>query len=209
MARPLTTAQKINGALRRVPAWPLYVLGALWAAFLFWQALTGRLGVEPINALEREYGDTALKLLVAGLAVTPLLKYTRVSLLKFRRAIGLLTFFFVLAHFLVWALLDVQSFGRVWADILKRPYVTVGMIAFLGLIPLALTSNNLSIRRLGRSWRRLHQLVYGIAILGAVHYIWLAKGFQIEPLVYLGLILGLLAARVRWARFFADRTVRA
>ncbi len=209
MARPLTTAQKINGALRRVPAWPLYVLGALWAAFLFWQALTGRLGVEPINALEREYGDTALKLLVAGLAVTPLLKYTRVSLLKFRRAIGLLTFFFVLAHFLVWALLDVQSFGRVWADILKRPYVTVGMIAFLGLIPLALTSNNLSIRRLGRSWRRLHQLVYGIAILGAVHYIWLAKGFQIEPLVYLGLILGLLAARIRWARFFADRTVRA
>ncbi|PSK88173.1 sulfoxide reductase heme-binding subunit YedZ [Limimaricola soesokkakensis] len=198
MARPLTTAQRINGMLRRVPAWPLYVLGAIWAGFLFWQALTGRLGVEPINALEREYGDTALKLLVAGLAVTPLMKYTRVSLLKFRRAIGLLCFFFVLAHFSVWALLDVQSFGRVWADILKRPYVTVGMIAFLGLIPLALTSNNWSVRRLGRNWRRLHQLVYGIAILGAVHYIWLAKGFQIEPLVYLGLILGLLATRIRW-----------
>ncbi|GAD56879.1 protein-methionine-sulfoxide reductase heme-binding subunit MsrQ [Limimaricola cinnabarinus] len=201
MARPLTTAQKINGVLRRVPTWSLYVLGALWAAFLFWQALTGRLGVEPINALEREYGDTALKLLVAGLAVTPLLKYTRVSLLKFRRAIGLLTFFFVLAHFSVWALLDVQSFGRVWADILKRPYVTVGMIAFVGLIPLALTSNNLSIRKLGRNWRRLHQLVYGIAILGAVHFIWLSKGFQIEPLVYLGLILGLLAIRIRWKTF--------
>ncbi|MFT6530850.1 MAG: sulfoxide reductase heme-binding subunit YedZ [Limimaricola cinnabarinus] len=201
MARPLTTAQKINGVLRRVPTWSLYVLGALWAAFLFWQALTGRLGVEPINALEREYGDTALKLLVAGLVVTPLMKYTRVSLLKFRRAIGLLTFFFVLAHFSVWALLDVQSFGRVWADILKRPYVTVGMIAFVGLIPLALTSNNLSIRKLGRNWRRLHQLVYGIAILGAVHFIWLSKGFQIEPLVYLGLILGLLATRIRWKTF--------
>jgi sulfoxide reductase heme-binding subunit YedZ len=201
MARPLTTAQKINGVLRRVPTWSLYVLGALWAAFLFWQALTGRLGVEPINALEREYGDTALKLLVASLAVTPLMKYTRVSLLKFRRAIGLLTFFFVLAHFSVWALLDVQSFGRVWADILKRPYITVGMIAFVGLIPLALTSNNLSIRKLGRNWRRLHQLVYGIAILGAVHFIWLSKGFQIEPLVYLGLILGLLATRIRWKTF--------
>ncbi len=209
MARPLTTAQKINGVLRRVPAWPLYVLGGLWAAFLFWQALTGRLGVEPINALEREYGDTALKLLVAGLAVTPLLKYTRISLLKFRRAIGLLTFFFVLAHFSVWALLDVQSFGRVWADILKRPYVTVGMIAFVGLIPLALTSNNLSIRKLGRNWRRLHQLVYGIAILGAVHFIWLSKGFQIEPLVYLGLILGLLATRIRWNALKAWGAVRA
>lgn len=209
MARPLTTAQRINGMLRRVPAWPLYVLGAIWAGFLFWQALTGRLGVEPINALEREYGDTALKLLVAGLAVTPLMKYTRVSLLKFRRAIGLLCFFFVLAHFSVWALLDVQSFGRVWADILKRPYVTVGMIAFLGLIPLALTSNNWSVRRLGRNWRRLHQLVYGIAILGAVHYIWLAKGFQIEPLVYLGLILGLLATRIRWKSLLQQRRAAA
>ncbi|WP_370161633.1 protein-methionine-sulfoxide reductase heme-binding subunit MsrQ [Limimaricola soesokkakensis] len=209
MARPLTTAQRINGMLRRVPAWPLYVLGAIWAGFLFWQALTGRLGVEPINALEREYGDTALKLLVAGLAVTPLMKYTRVSLLKFRRAIGLLCFFFVLAHFSVWALLDVQSFGRVWADILKRPYVTVGVIAFLGLIPLALTSNNWSVRRLGRNWRRLHQLVYGIAILGAVHYIWLAKGFQIEPLVYLGLILGLLATRIRWKSVLQQRRAAA
>ncbi|MGR3498656.1 MAG: protein-methionine-sulfoxide reductase heme-binding subunit MsrQ [Limimaricola soesokkakensis] len=209
MARPLTTAQRINGMLRRVPAWSLYVLGAIWAGFLFWQALTGRLGVEPINALEREYGDTALKLLVAGLAVTPLMKYTRVSLLKFRRAIGLLCFFFVLAHFSVWALLDVQSFGRVWADILKRPYVTVGMIAFLGLIPLALTSNNWSVRRLGRNWRRLHQLVYGIAILGAVHYIWLAKGFQIEPLVYLGLILGLLATRIRWKSLLQQRRAAA
>ncbi|MCZ4261545.1 protein-methionine-sulfoxide reductase heme-binding subunit MsrQ [Limimaricola sp. G21655-S1] len=209
MARPLTPAQRINGVLRRVPAWPLYVLGAIWAGFLFWQALTGRLGVEPINALEREYGDTALKLLVAGLAVTPLMKYTRVSLLKFRRAIGLLCFFFVLAHFSVWALLDVQSVGRVWADILKRPYVTVGMIAFLGLIPLALTSNDWSIRRLGRNWRRLHQLVYGIAILGAVHYIWLAKGFQIEPLVYLGLILGLLATRIRWKSLFQQRRAPA
>lgn len=209
MARPLTTAQQINGMLRRVPAWPLYVLGAIWAGFLFWQALTGRLGVEPINELEREYGDTALKLLVAGLAVTPLMKYTRVSLLKFRRAIGLLCFFFVLAHFSVWALLDVQSFGRVWADILKRPYVTVGMIAFLGLLPLALTSNNWSVRRLGRNWRRLHQLVYGIAILGAVHYIWLAKGFQIEPLVYLGLILGLLATRIRFKSLLQQRRAGA
>ncbi|SDE71873.1 protein-methionine-sulfoxide reductase heme-binding subunit MsrQ [Limimaricola pyoseonensis] len=209
MARPLTPAQRINGVLRRVPAWPLYLLGAAWAAFLFWQGLTGRLGVEPINALEREYGDTALKLIVAGLAVTPLLRFTRVSLIKFRRAIGLLAFFFVLAHFSVWALLDVQSLERVWADILKRPYVTVGMLAFLGLIPLALTSNDLSVRRLGRKWRSLHKLVYPVAVLGAVHYLWLAKGFQIEPLVYLGLILGLLATRIRWRGLRIGRRAEA
>ncbi len=198
MAKPLTRAQRVNQVLRRVPSWPLYVIAAGWAGWLFWLALSGQLGVEPINALEREYGSVALKLLVAGLAVTPIMKWTRVSLLKFRRAIGLIAFFFVLAHFLVWALLDVHSLGRVWADIVKRPYITIGMIALLALIPLVLTSNNWSIRRLGRNWKRLHQLVYGIALLGGVHFLWLSKGFQIEPLVYLGLIIGLLALRLPW-----------
>ena len=88
---------------------------------------------------------------------------------------------------------------RVWADIIKRPYVTIGMAAFLMLIPLAITSNNLSLRKLGgASWRKLHKLAYPATVLAAVHYIWLAKGFQIEPLFYLALILALLAARGKW-----------
>ena len=106
-------------------------------------------------------------------------------------------FFFVLAHFLVWALLDVQSLGAVWADIVKRPYITIGMGAFLLLIPLALTSNNASIRRLGGAgWRKLHWLTYPVAVLGAVHYVWLARGFALEPLVYLAILLGLVATRL-------------
>ena len=188
----------LNSAFREIPAWTIYVVGAVWASWLFYLGLTGGLGAEPINALEREYGEVALKLMVVGLVVTPLRKYTGVNLLKFRRAIGVTAFFFVLAHFSVWAVLDIGSLGRVWADILKRPYVTIGMASFLMLIPLAITSNNTMVKRLGAaSWRQLHKLTYPAALLGAIHYIWLVKGFQIEPLVYLSIILGLLTVRCK------------
>lgn len=197
MAAPGPVAQRVNGWVRRVPAWPLYAGGFAWIAWLFWRGATDFTLVEPIDWLERSYGLTALQLLVATLAVTPLRRFLGVNLLKFRRALGLLVFFFVLAHFLVWAVLDVQALSAVWADILKRPYVTIGMAAFALLIPLALTSNDQSLRRLGGAgWRRLHWLTYPIAVLGAVHYVWLARGFAIEPLVYLGLILALLATRL-------------
>ena len=197
MAAPGPVAQRINGWIRRVPAWPIYVLGFAYMAWLFWRGATDFTLVEPIDWLERSYGITALQLLVATLAVTPLRRFLGLNLLKFRRALGLMVFFFVLAHLLVWALLDVQALGAVWADIVKRPYITIGMGAFLLLIPLALTSNNASVRRLGGGgWRKLHWLTYLIAVLGAVHYIWLARGFALEPLVYLGIILALLATRV-------------
>ena len=199
----MTVAITINAALRRVPAWPLYLLGAAYLVWEFWQALNGlgAYSVEPINVLERQYGEAALILLIAGLAVTPLRTLTGVVLVKYRRAIGLLAFFFVLAHFLVFAVLDVQTLGRVATEVIKRPYVTVGFIAFLALIPLALTSNAWSIRRLGPvRWRRLHLLVYPSAVLGALHYIWLVKGWPIEPFLYMGAIVGLLALRLKWAR---------
>ena len=199
----MTVAAKINRALRHVPAWPLYVIGAAYMAWEFWQALNG-LGpysVEPINVLERQYGEVALILLIVGLIVTPLRTFTGVVLVKYRRAIGLLAFFFVLAHFLVFALLDVQTLGRVVTEVVKRPYVTIGFIAFLALIPLALTSNNWSIRRMGPvRWRRLHQLVYPAAVLGALHYIWLVKGWPLEPFLYMGAVLALLALRLKWSR---------
>lgn len=186
----------INSVARRLPTWVVYTLYALPAPLFFWMAATGQMGPEPINALLREYGEIALQLLVIGLCLSPLRRYLGVNLLKFRRALGLLAFFYVVLHLAVWAVLDLQSLDRIWADIIKRPYITVGFTAFLLMLPLALTSNNLSVRRLGARWRRLHRLTYVIALLGALHFIWLAKGFQIEPLVYLGLIAGLLAVRL-------------
>ncbi len=197
----MTLSQTINDLLRKLPAWLIYVATAAWVAWMFHLANTGRLGVEPINRLERAYGELGLQLMVAGLLVTPLRNLTGVNLLKFRRAIGVSAFFVILAHFMVWAVLDVHSLERVWTEIVKRPYVTIGMAGFILMIPLAVTSNNLSLRKLGAAtWRKLHKLTYPIAVLGAVHYLWLVKGFQIEPLVYLAVILGLIFARMKWGR---------
>ncbi len=194
---------RINGAARRVPPWLIYLGGAAYAGLQFWRGATGQLGPDPVNTLEHLYGEAALYLLVAGLAVTPLRQRLGVNLLRFRRALGVTCFGFASAHLAVYALLDVQSLGRVWADVVKRPYITVGMLAFVLLLPLAVTSNNLSLRRLGGAlWRRLHQLVYPAAILVGLHWLWLAKGFRLEPILWLTAILLLLALRIRPTRRF-------
>ncbi len=193
----MDVAGTLNGALRRVPAWPLYMAGMVPVVWVFWAGATGRLGVEPIEAIEHRLGLWGLWLLIGGLCVTPLRRFTGVSLLKFRRAIGLLAFFYIFVHMLVWLVLDVQLLGQVWADILKRPYITVGMAGFVLMVPLALTSNNRAVRALGpQRWQRLHRLTYGVALLGATHFVMLAKGFQLEPLIYLAAILGLLGLRL-------------
>ena len=190
-------AKRINGALRHVPAWPLYIVAVVPPVWLLWQGLTGGLGGEPIKALEHELGELALQLLIAGLCITPLRRFAGVNLLRYRRAVGLIAFFYVVLHLLVWLVLDVQILSQIWADIIKRPYITVGMAAFVLLIPLAATSNNASIRKLGgKRWRQLHKLVYAAALLGGVHFLMLVKGFQIEPLIYLAIIVGLLALRL-------------
>lgn len=187
----------VNSALRRVPSWLIYICGLAPAVWLFWQGLTGGLGVEPIKALEHRYGELALQFFIATLAVTPARRFLGLNLMKHRRALGLICFAYVVCHLLVWLLLDVQIPSQILADIAKRPYITVGMAAFLLLVPLAVTSNNVSIRRLGPKWRQLHQLSYPAALLAALHFVLLAKGFQIEPLLYLAAILLLLLLRVR------------
>lgn len=191
---------RINALARRAPVWAVWLLGLAPAVWSFYLGLTGGLGAEPIKALERELGEVALQLVILGLCITPLRRYLGVNLIRFRRAVGLLAFTYVSVHLLVWLVLDVQIRAQIWADILKRPYVTVGFTAFLLMIPLALTSNDLSLRRLGPRWRVLHRLTYAVAVLGAVHFIWLSKGFQIEPLVYLAVILALLGLRWRPTR---------
>jgi len=189
--------QGINDALRRLPVWPLYVVGALPPVWFFYLGLTGGLGVEPIKEFEHRLGEIGLQALIAALAVTPLRRFTGISLLRFRRAIGLIAFYYISCHLLVWLVLDVQDPARVWADIVKRPYITIGMAAFLLMLPLAATSNAWSLRRLGASgWLRLHRLTYLVALLGAVHFIMLAKGLQLEPLLYLGAITVLLILRL-------------
>ncbi len=187
----------LNSAFRRIPAWPIYSVSLGYAGWLLWLGIDNQLGAEPVKALEHLLGEAALYLLVAGLAITPLRRWVGLNLLKYRRAIGLACFFFVSCHLLTWAVLDVQRLNEVWADIVKRPYITVGMAAFVLMIPLAVTSNNLSLRRLGSAWRKLHKLTYLIAVLGAVHYLLLVKGWQLKPMVFLAVIVILLALRLK------------
>lgn len=201
----MTLIDRLNSRLRKIPKWTLYLVGAAYPAFLLYSALTGGLGVDPVKALEHEMGERALQLLIFGLAITPLRQFAGVNLMKFRRVIGVLTFVYVLLHLLVWLILDVQILSQVWADILKRPYITIGMAGFVILLPLALTSNNWSVRKLGPRWRSLHKAVYVAAILGAVHNVMVAKGFQIEPLIYLGVTVVLLTLRLPNSRRRAQR----
>lgn len=167
----------------------------LW---LVWAAATGGLGIDPVKEMEHRLGLWGLQLLVAGLCITPLRRFAGLNLIRFRRAIGLVAFSYILLHLAVWLVLDM---GLWWEqalkDIAKRPYVTMGMLGFAALVPLALTSNDWSLRRLGAArWRRLHRLTYLAALAGGVHYLWLVKAWPLEPFVYLGTILALLGLRL-------------
>ncbi|MFK7874500.1 MAG: protein-methionine-sulfoxide reductase heme-binding subunit MsrQ [Paracoccaceae bacterium] len=195
---------KINRFVRHVPVWAVWVLYLLPVPVLLYMGMTGGLGREPIKALEHELGEIALQLLIIGLSITPLRRYLGVNLLKFRRAFGLLAFTYVALHLLVWAVLDVQIIGQMWADIVKRPYITIGMAALLVMVPLAITSNNRSVRRLGPKWRQLHKLTYIAVILGGVHFLMVRRGFQLEPIIYLIVIFGLLALRIPRKRLMSS-----
>jgi methionine sulfoxide reductase heme-binding subunit len=192
------SAGSINQALRRVPAWPVYLLGAVPFALLVIQVLTGDLGVDPVKTMERALGEWGLKFIVAGLCISPLRWATGVSLIRYRRAIGLLAFFYVALHLTTWVVLDLQfRWAEIGADLIKRPYIIVGMIGFAALLPLAITSNNLSVRRMGAAaWQKLHRLTYVAALAGAIHYIMLVKAWPAEPLVYLAAVVALLAVRL-------------
>ncbi len=192
------SAGSINQAFRRVPAWPVYLLGAAPFALLVIQVLTGDLGVDPVKTMERALGEWGLKFIVAGLCISPLRWATGVSLIRYRRAIGLLAFFYVALHLTTWVVLDLQfRWAEIGADLIKRPYIIVGMIGFLALLPLAITSNNLSVRRMGAAaWQKLHRLTYVASLAGAIHYIMLVKAWPAEPLLYLAAVVALLAVRV-------------
>lgn len=203
------SSQSINQRLRHVPAWPLYLLGAIPFALLVLRIFTGDLGADPVKTIERGLGLWGLKFIVAGLCVTPLRWATGVSLIKFRRAIGLLAFFYVALHLTTWVVLDLQfRWAEIGADLIKRPYIIIGMIGFLALLPLAITSNNLSVRKMGAAaWQKLHRLTYVAALGGAIHYMVLVKAWPLQPILYLGGVVGLLAWRAgrSWRRAQGSR----
>ena len=188
---------RLNSFARQIPTWVVYLLGAVPLGFLVWGTVVGSLGVDPVKAIERQLGSLGLQFLLASLAITPL-RQTGLNLVRFRRALGLLAFGHVSLHLLAWVWLDM---GLRWAemagDLVKRPYVILGMVGFAALLPLAATSTNAAIRRIGPlAWRRLHRLAYAAVLAGAAHLVLLSKVWTVEVLVYSGLAVGLVALRL-------------
>ncbi len=208
--------------LKPISFW-LLLAPAAWLSWQWWLLLSGdahTLGFNPIETTHRFLGDTALQILLLSLAISPIRELTPWSgLLKIRRRIGLAAFWYALLHVLAYLGLDLLiaagmsvsgALAGLWEDVIERVYITLGMIAFLALIPLALTSFNSMIRRLGaRNWQRLHWLAYPLAILAVLHYGILAKGNQLEPWVYGGVLAVLLGYRVLRPYLRARRQVRS
>jgi methionine sulfoxide reductase heme-binding subunit len=183
---------------------PLVFAAALApAAWLVVGLLTDRLGANPVEAMTHETGTWTLRFLVLTLAVTPVRRLTGWNgLVRYRRMLGLFAFFYATLHALIYVWLD-QFFdvAEIARDIVKRPFITAGVAAFVLMVPLAVTSTAGWIRRLGgRQWQRLHRLVYVAAIAGVLHYWWLVRLDTLRPLVYAAIIGALLAVRLWVAR---------
>ncbi len=162
---------------------------------LVWRGATGHMGANPIERITHETGWWTLFLLCASLAITPLRRLTKINwLIQYRRLIGLFAFFYGTLHLMTYVWLDqffdVHSMMR---DVAKRPFITVGTLSYLSMVPLALTSTQWSIRKLGKKWQTLHRLAYLSAVAGVIHFLWLVKRDKTEPLTF-GVVLALLFA---------------
>ena len=180
----------------------LHLLCAAPAGYLIYLSLTGGLGFNPIETLTHETGIWAIRILLVSLAITPLrILFNLPQLITYRRLLGLWAFFYALVHFGIYLTFDLQfSLSLVIDDILRRPYLTAGFTALAIMIPLTITSTKGWQRRMRANWGKLHKLVYISAIAAILHFVWLRKGFQIEPLIYAGILIALFAQRL-WNKF--------
>lgn len=192
---------RAEGPARRWIRPVLWVVVLLPALVLVTQLLTNRLGANPIEELEHASGEMALRILIASLAVTPLIRLSGWGwLIPQRRFLGLAAFFWTVGHLSVYTVLDwFFDWSEIAKDILKHLYITVGMLGFVLMLPLAVTSTKGWIRRMGgQKWNRLHRLAYLAVVAGCVHFVWAVKKDLTEPLIYAAVAGSLLLFRVLW-----------
>jgi sulfoxide reductase heme-binding subunit YedZ len=195
--RPSKVRPKPGWILSKAVIWLLCLSPAAW---LVWGAFHNGLGANPVEFITHKTGDWTLRLVLITLAITPLRKFLKQpQLVRFRRVLGLFAFFYGCLHFTTWFLLDKSlSFPEMWKDVVKRPFITVGFLAFVAMIPLAITSTAGWIRRLGgRNWQRLHKLIYLTGAAGVVHYYWLVKSDVRLPLIYGAIFVVLMGLRLK------------
>ncbi len=186
----------INLILRKIKPSYFYIILLLPLLALIIELMSGGLGVDPMRKIERELGNTGLNLLILTLALTPITKLTSFNLIRYKRVFGLISFFYITLHFLTWLLLDMQlRWDEIIISLTKKPFIVLGMVSLVLLVPLAITSNNYSIRKLNNYWKRVHFLIYPAAIIGGLHYMLMAKTIQFDAVKTLIVILLLITLK--------------
>ena len=188
----------------------VFVAALLPLAWIAWAFFSDRLGANPIRELEIQTGLWTLRFLAVTLAVTPARRiFGWNALVKYRRMLGLFTFFYACVHLTMWSAVDwFFAWGDMWQEIVKHKYILIGMLTWLILLPLAITSTKGWVRRLGKRWARLHRLVYVAAVTGTIHYLWAVKKDTFFPVVYFAVFALLLGFRVIDARRKSSRAPR-
>ena len=178
---------------------PIFFLSLLPILIIFYQIIFNQLGPEPVKEITHVTGNWTLRFIIITLAMTPLQKFTKLNFwISYRRMFGLFVFFYASAHMMTYVGIDYRfDLSSIGDDIIKKKFIFAGFLAWLLLVPLALTSSKRMIRLLRDKWKKLHKLIYIISLLGIIHYLWLVKVVTIEPLIYLIIIVILLTLRVK------------
>ena len=181
----------------------IYIILLTPIPIYFYLGLMNRLGPDPVKFLEHKYGELALIFLILTLSITPLLKIFKVNLLKYRRCFGLVTFYYVISHILIYLIFDIGlSLDLLVSDLKKRYYIIAGFLAFLLLVPLAVTSSDKAVKRLSpKTWKRIHKLVFIALSFSIIHFILLSKAWTIELLTYTLIAIIILFLRVKFKKY--------
>ena len=186
----------VRASVRRLRSWHIYLSLLVPLLFLAYDLLSGQLGVDPMRAIEKSLGVTAIYILILTLCITPFSLLTGINFIRFRRAFGLMSFFYIILHFSTWLLLDMQlRWVEIAESLTRKPFIVFGMMGFLLLIPLAATSNNYSMKRLGKYWQKLHKLIYVAIILVGIHYLMMEKTLQNDAIITFIIIIALISLR--------------
>ena len=170
----------------------------------FYWGIVNQLGPDPLRYIEHKYGELGLIFLLITLSISPLLKYARINLVRYRRCIGLVAFYYIVSHICVYFFLDIGlSIDILLSDLQKRYYIIAGFFAFITLIPLALTSNNFAIRKLNtKTWKKIHNFVYIAIILSIFHFILMSKTWTTELYIYTGITIIILILKIKSSKIY-------
>ena len=195
---------KLNTIIRSAPVSLVYFILLIPIPLYFLLGIINKLGPDPLRFLEHKYGELGLIFLLITLSISPLLRYGKINLMKFRRCVGLVAFYYIVSHISVYFFLDIGlSLDILISDLKKRYYIIAGFFAFITLIPLALTSNNIAVRKLNiRTWRKIHSFIYIAIILSIFHFILMSKTWTTELYFYTAITSIILFLKIKETKIY-------